>query len=190
MITTTSPRRLRLALVAALCLLFTSVGVAPAFADAPSSGGDVSVAQTLGERELTVVLRRVAGVPGPLHIDVITHSGTVPGHLALAVTPTGTSTAAGSLPAPGAPTARAGVELGPTPGTYSTTMAVDRPGPWELDVGDGKRVARIPFVVPVQATSPPELAVYTGVSSLRACCCWSRCWWRPGSGAACGRCFP
>jgi hypothetical protein len=162
MITATSPRRLRLALVAALCLLFTAVGIAPACADTSSSGGDLAVAQTLGERELTVVLRRVTGVPGPLHIDVITHTGNAPGHLALAVTPTGTSTGSASLPAPGAQTDRTGVELGPTPGTYPAAMAVDRPGPWELDVGDGQRVARIPFVVPVQATSPPELAVYGG----------------------------
>jgi hypothetical protein len=161
MITTPRPRLLRLALVAGLCLLLTSVGGAPAFADTPSSGGDLSVAQSPGDRELTVVLRRVTGVPGPLHVDVMTHTGTAPGHLALAVTPAGTS-AAVSSPAPGAPTAQAGVDLGPTPGTYSTTMAVDRAGPWELAVDDGERVARIPFVVPGQAASPPELAVYGG----------------------------
>ena len=67
------------------------------------------------------------------------------------------------MPAPGAPTARAGVELGTTPGTYSATVAVDRPGPWELAVSDGQRVTRIPFVVPIQAASPPERAVYGGL---------------------------
>jgi hypothetical protein len=153
----------RLALLAGLCALLGSVGIAPAFADTPSSGGDLTVAQTLGDRELTFVLRRVTGVPGPLRTDVITHTGTAPGHLALEVTPTGTSTRSSSLPAPGAPTARTGVELGTTPGTYSATVAVDRAGPWELAVSDGQRVARIPFVVPIQAASPPERAVYGGL---------------------------
>jgi len=152
----------RLALLAGLCVLLGSVGIAPAFADTPSSGGDLTVAQTLGDRELTIVLRRVTGVPGPLRTDVITHTGSAAGHLALEVTPTGTSTRSSSLPAPGAPTARAGVELGTTPGTYSATVAVDRPGPWELAISDGQRVARIPFVVPIQAASPPERAVYGG----------------------------
>lgn len=152
-----------------LCLLITGLitmlaavtGAGPASADTPSSGGDVSVAQSLGDRQLTVVLRRVTGVPGPLRVDVITHTGTTPGHLTLTVTPTGASTSA-SLPAPGTATATAGVDLGPAAGTYSTTVMVDRAGPWELGLGDGVRVARIPFVVAVQATAPPEAAVYGG----------------------------
>jgi hypothetical protein len=153
------PRR---TLVVGLCVLFLPAGGAPVFADAPSSGGDVSVAQTLGDRELTVVLRRVTSVPGPLHVDVITHAGTSPGRLALAMMPAGTGTGSSALPAPGAPTAQGAVELGPAPGSYLATVAVDRPGPWELALDDGQRVARIPFVVPVQATTPPERAIYGG----------------------------
>jgi hypothetical protein len=45
---------------------------------------------------------------------------------------------------------------------YSTTLRVDRPGPWELSVGDGQQIARIPFVVPKQVTTPPERFVYGG----------------------------
>ena len=78
----------------------------PAVADTPSSGGDVQVAQTLGARDLTVILRRVTSVPGPLEVDVITHAGTAPGTLALAVIPVGESSA-GTSPAPGVVTARA-----------------------------------------------------------------------------------
>ncbi len=130
-------------------------------ADAPSSGGDVSIAQTLGGRELTVVLRRVTSVPGPLQVEVVTHAGSGGGRLTLALTPTGASSAAAS-PAPGVPTDRGAVQLGDSPGMYATTLRVDRPGPWELAVGDGQQVARIPFVVSKQVTTPPERFVYGG----------------------------
>lgn|GEM_PF-2540036 len=137
-------------------------GFSPATADAPSAGGDISVAQTLGDRELTIVLRRVTSVPGPLQVEVVTHAGTAAGRLTLDATPTGASSKASALPAPGAPTAHGTVDLGGTPGMYSATLRVDRPGPWELAVGDGTRVARIPFVVPKQVTTPPERLVYGG----------------------------
>jgi hypothetical protein len=154
--------RLRLVLIVGLSVLFMVVGIAPVFADSASSGGDIAVAQTLGDRDLTVMLRRVTSVPGPLRVDIITHAGTAPGRLALAMTPTGTTTGSSTLPAPGVPTARASVDLGATPGSYSATISVDRPGPWELAIGDGQRTARIPFVVPVQTISPPERLVYGG----------------------------
>jgi hypothetical protein len=154
--------RRRFPFVVGLCALFMLVGITPVFADSPSSGGDIAVAQTLGDRELTVVLRRVVSVPGPLRVDVVTHAGSPAGRLTLEVTPTGTATGSSSLPAPGAPTDRGTVDLGPTPGMYSTTVAVDRPGPWELVVGDGHQVTRIPFMVPIQATTPPEFLVYGG----------------------------
>jgi hypothetical protein len=120
---------------------------APAAADSPVSGGDVSVAQTLGERELTVVLRRVTAVPGPLQIDVITHAGTAPGVLSLRLEPSGVSGT---------------VRLGASSGSYSTTLRVDRAGPWQLAIGDGTRTALVPFVVTEAATSPAEKAVYGG----------------------------
>jgi hypothetical protein len=138
------------------------VGSTPAFADTPSSGGDIAVAQTFGDRELTIVLRRVTAVPGPLRVDVVTHKGSPGGRLTLELTPTGAATGLSGLPAPGAPTDRGVVDLGSRPGMYSMTVAVDRPGPWELAVGDGRHVTRIPFVVPIQATSPPDRFVYGG----------------------------
>ncbi|MFI6046736.1 hypothetical protein ACIA8C_34305 [Nocardia sp. NPDC051321] len=150
--------RCRVLLVAGLWIVLATVGMAPASADS-AAGADISVAQSLGDRELTIVLRRVTSVPGPLRVDVVTHAGTAAGRLTLAVTPTG---AGSGRPAPGVPTAEAVVELGGTPGMYSATVDVDRPGPWELSIGDGARVARIPFVVPAQVTSPPERLVYLG----------------------------
>ena len=152
----------RFPLVVALCALFMLVGSTPVFADTPSSGGDIAVAQTLGDRELTIVLRRVTAVPGPLRVDVVTHKGSPGGRLTLELTPTGAATGLSGLPAPGAPTDRGVVDLGSRPGMYSMTVAVDRPGPWELAVGDGRHVTRIPFVVPIQATSPPDRLVYGG----------------------------
>lgn len=151
----------RVLLAAGLCALFVSVWMAPAFADSPASGADVSVAQSLGDRELTLVLRRVTSVPGPLRVDVVTHTGTAAGQLTLAATPTG-AVAHPRAPAPGAPSTEAVIDLGGTPGMYSATLAMDRAGPRELAVGDGVRVARIPFVVPAQVTSPPERLVYGG----------------------------
>jgi hypothetical protein len=140
------------ALVPVVCLAFLLAASPVAHADSPSSGGDVTVAQTLGDRELTVVLRRVTGVPGPLHLDVVTHAGTAPGRLTVVA-----QASAGSGPA-----ATTTVDLGAEPRAYSAIVDVDRPGPWELALGDGVRTARIPFVVPVQVISPPERLVYGG----------------------------
>ncbi|MFI5777074.1 hypothetical protein [Nocardia sp. NPDC051570] len=148
------------------CGLLVVAGLLPALtvmpvaaADSPSFGGDISVAQTLGDRELTVMLRRITSIPGPLRVDVVTHTGTAAGRLAVTAIPYG---AAKNLPAPGAATAHGDIELAATAGMYSTDLAVDRAGPWELTIDDGVRVARIPFAVPAQVTSPPERLVYGG----------------------------
>jgi hypothetical protein len=152
----------RLAPVVGLLWVAFAGAAIPAAADGGPSGADVVVAQTLGDRELTVVLRRVTSVPGPLHVDVITHAGTAPGVLTAALIPTGVTGTPSTLPAPGVATGETTLELGVTPGTHSTSMAVDRPGPWELALSDGQRTARIPFLVPSQVVSPTERVVYGG----------------------------
>lgn len=151
----------RLVLLAVLCVPLLWVPAGPAAADTPSSGGDVQVAQTLGDRDLTLVLRRVTAVPGPLRLDVITHAVSPPGTLSVALAPTGTATSRPAVPA-GAPTSHATITLGTRPGGYGSTLRVDRPGPWELTVSDGRRTARVPFTATAQATSPPDRAVYGG----------------------------
>ncbi|MEV5649197.1 hypothetical protein AB0L57_13170 [Nocardia sp. NPDC052254] len=151
----------RRVLIAALCVLFACSAAPAATADAPAAGGDVAIAQTLGDRELTVLLRRVTSVPGPLRVEVVTHTGTAAGHLGLDLIPVGASSSA-RTPAPGVPVDRGAIDLGAAPGMYSATLRVDRPGPWELVVDDGVRVARIPFVVPAQIVTPPERFVYGG----------------------------
>ncbi|CAL9641332.1 hypothetical protein SUDANB145_06342 [Streptomyces sp. enrichment culture] len=155
--------RLWRGLAGLLCALGLLCAVSPrAVADSPTSGGDVQVAQTLGDRELTVVLRRVTGVPGPLHVDVITHQGTAAGKLKLGVVPTGVSASASDGSASGTTTDAATVTLGAKAGTYSAVLQVAQAGPWELTLNDGERTARIPFTVSNQATSPAEKAVYAG----------------------------
>lgn len=144
-------------------LLLQLSGVAPsAQADSASSGGDVSVAQSFDGRELTVVLRRLTSVPGPMRVDITTHRGTAPGEIRLTVTPNGASRDAGSPPA-GAATEQVSVHLGATPGTYSATVPIDRAGPWQLTLDDGRQTAQIPFVAHAQVTSPAEYAVYVGI---------------------------
>lgn len=123
-------------------LVVTTLGGAPdARADGIGSDADVHVAQSLGGRELTVTIRRVGPVLGPLHVDVVTHRGDAPGTLQLTAS------------APGATTSSGQVEL-EGPGMYSATLNVDRAGPWELIVDDGYTAARIPFLVPALVVPP------------------------------------
>lgn len=130
-----------------LLALGAILGVAaPALADGAQNGRDVHVAQTLGDRDLTVIIRRVAEVPGPVHVDVVTHAGSPPGEIVL------------TARAAGAATSTTKVVLGATPGFHSGVVHVDRPGPWELAVDE----ATIPFVVPALVPSPWENATYGG----------------------------
>lgn len=149
-------------LVLALFTLFSGTPVA--LADSASAGADVQVAQSLGERELTVVARRVTSIPGPLYVDVITHQGAPAGPLRVQLVPTGADTDEHE-PAPGVPTSTEMVVLGDKPGPYSTTLDVDRPGPADLTISDGVHISRIPLVLTGQAMSPPERVAYVGLAT-------------------------
>ncbi|WIV59002.1 hypothetical protein [Amycolatopsis nalaikhensis] len=141
----------RLALLMLLAVLGIAAGGGIAHADGAPSGTDVQVAQTLGARELTVIIRRVDTTPSPLRVDVVTHEGTAPGTLHLAVA------------ADGVTSARADVVLGAEPGAYPGNLRVDKPGPWELSVSDGTGpAATIPFIVPARVVPPWEKATYGG----------------------------
>jgi hypothetical protein len=134
-----------------LCAIgFTLGATGPAFADGAPGGGDIQVAQTLGERELTVVIRRIEPVPGRVHVDVVTHAGSPAGELKL------------WLSTNGARFSDTTVRLGEKPGFHTGTLAVSGPGPWELAVDDGEQVATIPFVVPARVMSPWQNAAYGG----------------------------
>ncbi|MFQ6200249.1 hypothetical protein, partial [Streptomyces sp. NPDC000405] len=158
-------RAVRVVVTVVLCALGLSAAAgSPAWADS-TAGGDLQVAQTLGGRDLTFTLRRVTGLPGPLHVDVLTHRGTAAGTLRLGAVPTGVSADRADGASVGTVTSSASVELGGTPGSYGAALEIDRAGPWELVVDDGSRTARIPFVVPGQVTSPPERVVFGGFVS-------------------------
>ncbi|MGW4061612.1 hypothetical protein ACWEGE_25255 [Amycolatopsis sp. NPDC004747] len=139
------------ALLTLLAVLGIAAGSGTAYADGAPSGADVQVAQTLGTRELTVIIRRVDTTPSPLRVDVVTHQGTAPGTLQLA------------LAADGVPSSRAEVVLGAAPGAYPGNLRVGKPGPWELSLADDSgHQATIPFVVPARVVPPWEKATYGG----------------------------
>ncbi|MGC4943106.1 hypothetical protein [Kribbella sp. DT2] len=156
--------RILLLLAGVLLLQATSLGTAAA--DGGPTGQDQSFAQSLGDRELTVIVRRVETIPGPLRVDVVTHRGTPPGTLTLALVP---RDAADNLSAPGQATAHANVQLGPRPDLYGATLRVDRPGPWELELSDGRRTARIPFALPAKVIPPAERVAYGGFVAAGGC---------------------
>jgi hypothetical protein len=140
-----------MALLLLLAVLGIAAGGGTAYADGAPSGTDVQVAQTLGGRELTVIIRRVDTTPSPLRVDVVTHQGTAPGTLHLAVA------------ADGVVKSRADVVLGAAPGVYAGNLQVGKPGPWELSLSDGAGpAATIPFVVPARVVPPWEKATYGG----------------------------
>ncbi|MGW4355221.1 hypothetical protein ACWELJ_24350 [Nocardia sp. NPDC004582] len=138
-------------IIGVLCVSLLGSWFAPqARADGAASGGDLTVAQSLGARELTVVVRRAEA--GPLRVEVVTHAGTAAGKLAVTATPVDR----------GGETSTGTVELGDRPGVYAATLRVDHAGPWELSVSDGERTARIPFLVAARVVTPWERAAYGG----------------------------
>ncbi|MBL1078265.1 hypothetical protein JK358_28040 [Nocardia sp. 2] len=131
--------------------VFLLAGV-PARADGVAAGADLMVAQSLGDRELTVIIRRAEPVPGPLRVEIVNHQGSPPGRLTLTALPTdrvGESVSAA-------------VDLTDRTGIYPALLRVDAAGPWELTVADGERTARIPFLVAAPLVMPWEKAAYGG----------------------------
>ncbi|MFE3794983.1 hypothetical protein [Nocardia tengchongensis] len=137
--------------IGVLCVALLGSWLAPqARADGAAAGGDLTVAQSLGARELTVVVRRAEA--GPLRVEVVTHVGTAAGTLAVSAVPVDR----------GGETSTGTVELGDRPGIYAATLRGDHAGPWELTVSDGERTARIPFLVAARVVTPWERAAYGG----------------------------
>ncbi|MGY6656645.1 hypothetical protein ACXIZN_31200 [Amycolatopsis sp. TRM77291] len=139
-----------IARVLVLCALASVLLSGTAQADGVSSGADVQVAQTLGTRDLTVILRRMDTAPGPLHVDVVTHTGSPPGTLKLRASTAGTTFSETTVPLDG------------KPGAHSARLQVDQPGPWELGLDDGTDTASIPFIVPARVIPPWEKATFGG----------------------------
>ncbi|HET6285975.1 MAG TPA: hypothetical protein VFG15_04390 [Amycolatopsis sp.] len=139
-----------IARVLVLCALASLLLGGTARADGVSSGADVQVAQTLGTRDLTIILRRMDIAPGPLHVDVVTHAGSAPGTLKLRASTAGTTFSETT------------VRLDDKPGVRSGRLQVDQPGPWELGLDDGTDTASIPFIVPARVIPPWEKATFGG----------------------------
>ncbi|RSM65904.1 hypothetical protein DMH03_01815 [Amycolatopsis sp. WAC 01376] len=139
-----------IARVLVLCALASLLLGGTARADGVSSGADVQVAQTLGTRDLTIILRRMDIAPGPLHVDVVTHTGSAPGTLKLRASTAGTTFSETT------------VRLDGLPGAHSARLQVDQPGPWELGLDDGTDTASIPFIVPARVIPPWEKATFGG----------------------------
>jgi hypothetical protein len=177
--------RAALVLLAALAATFGST--APALAHGGGVGADLQVAASLGERELTVVIRRVGQVPGPLRVDVVNHAGSPGGTLRL-----------GAAATTGQDTTSTGNEsdlrLTDGGGFAGTTLRVDQVGTWELRIDDGQETGRIPFVVPADVTATWEWTMsgaYTAAGGLLlaalAAAVFGRRSWPPlalGGGAA------
>lgn len=147
---TASAARSKIVAVVVAVLVLVLGTATPAAADGGTTGADLQVAQTLGDRELTVIIRRVDAPSAPLQVDVVTHVGTPAGRLALRASTAGETVSATT------------VDLGAAPGFHTGMLRVDRAGPWELAVDDGEQVATIGFIVPAIVTPPWEKAVYGG----------------------------
>jgi hypothetical protein len=173
--------RALLLVVAPAVVMLASAG--PALAHGGVVGADLRVAASLGERELTVIIRRVGPVPGPLRVDVVNHAGSPGGTLRMS--------AAAQNTFPGIPNE---LRLTDGGGSAGTALHVDRVGGWELWVDDGRETARIPFVVPADVTPVWERVVaggYTAAGGLLlaalAAAAFGRWSWPPlvlGGGAA------
>ncbi|GAA1272480.1 hypothetical protein GCM10009609_39540 [Pseudonocardia aurantiaca] len=133
-------------------------GAAPALAHGGVVGEDLHVAASLGDRELTVIVRRVGPVPGPLRVDVVNHAGSPGGTLRIR------AAAFGAVPAGD----EVGLRLADGGGLAGVTLHVDRVGAWELALDDGRETARIPFVVPADVTPAWQWVMSGGYTAAGA----------------------
>lgn len=107
-----------------------------------SDTADVSLAQSLGGNELTVIIRRVPQVPGPLQVDVLAHWPVQPLDLRVSL-----GDEQRSLDVRAA-------------GTHSVTLHVDAPGLHELALQADEEQALLPFRVLTPRTARWELVTY------------------------------
>lgn len=143
----------RLLAIAAISVSSTVPVATPAQAHGGIVGQDLHVAASLGDRELTVVIRRTGQVPGPLRVDVVNRADSRGGVLRIGASAL-TAVSAGN---------ETDVRLADGGGMSGGVLRVDRAGAWELWVrDDGRETARIPFVVPEYVTPAWEWTTNTG----------------------------
>ena len=167
-------RRALLVAVAVATAMFATAG--PAMAHGGFVGQDLQVAASLGDRELTVIIRRVGEVPGPLRVDVVNHADSPGGTLRIG------AAAQNALPAGN----ETDLRLGDGGGVTGSTLRVDRVGAWELWLDDGRETARLPFVVPEDGPATWEWVMNGGFTVAGAlllaalgAAAFGRWWWPP-----------
>ena len=158
-----------LGVVAALGLLV--LGAAPAAAHGGATPDVVSVAQTLGLRELTVTVYPPTEGAGPMPVRVVPQGRALDVPLLVRAVPAGG----------GAATSEVTLAPGSGPGAPSTgTLQIDRPGAWEVVLVASPDVARIPLSVPAPPPTPGWVwavrvgAVVAAVGAVGAAAVWRR----------------
>src|SRR5690242_13469150 len=164
--------------VAAFGLLV--LGAPPAAAHGGATPDVVSVAQTLGLRELTVTMYPPTEGAGPMPVRVVPQGRALDVPLLVRAVRVGG----------GAATSEVTLAPGPRPGVPSTgTLQIDRPGAWEVVLVASPDVARIPLSVPAPPATPAWVwavrvgAVVAAVGTVGAAAVWRR---RPRTGGGLG----
>ncbi|ODU06466.1 MAG: hypothetical protein ABS81_04500 [Pseudonocardia sp. SCN 72-86] len=118
-------------------------GGSPADAHETIAGGAVTVVQTLGPREVTLMMFPPANGPAAMPVLVSLQGPALDAPLSLRTVPAGSMTAVGGLDLP----------LG-TGRPASGSLQIDRAGPWEIVLTIGPDVSRVPVSVPDVAPTP------------------------------------
>jgi hypothetical protein len=128
----------RLGAVLLLALVAGGAGSGVALAHSMSPAGVVSVAATLGDRELTVTMSLPVGGTGAMPVAVAAQGSAPDEMLRIQAVPgTGGGTA----------TSETTVRSGPSQRSARAVLQIDRTGPWQIVVSDGPDTARLPLTL-------------------------------------------
>ena len=128
----------RLGAVLLLALVAWGAGGGVALAHSMSPAGVVSVAATLGDRELTVTMYLPAGGTGAMPVAVAAQGSAPDARLRIQAVP-GTDG--------GTATSETTVRTGPSQRSARAVLQIDRAGPWQIVVSDGADIARLPLTL-------------------------------------------
>ena len=134
-----------LLLVVGVSLALLGGGAGTALAHGGATPGVLSVAQTLGLRELTVALFRPPSGSGEMAVAIAAQQPDPGAPVRVRVVPAG---GGGTDDV----TSEAMVPTTATTGTDRPALRIERPGAWEVLLGEGPGTARIPLLVPAPVT--------------------------------------
>ncbi len=149
-------------LLTVLAVVVAALGVlilhaAPAEAHGSTTPGVVSVAQTFGPHELTVLLYPPVAGEGAMPVRIVAQGDPPPPMVASAVPTDG--------PRAGGVTSETALVPAAPGRTAAGTLQIDRPGPWEIVLSLGGDTARIPLSVAAPVTAPWVWAVRGGLTA-------------------------